>query len=75
MSDEDKAIERELMHWELTNKPKHNKVKFEPEHPEYGPEECDECGNEMPEPRRAWGFRECVECATAREIKEGQYRH
>ncbi len=33
----------------------------------YGPEECDQCGDEMPAIRRQHGFRLCVECQTLRE--------
>ena len=75
MSDEDKAIDKEMLLWEIANKPKQAQVKFEPLHPQYGPEECDECGGEMPEPRRAYGFTECVHCAGARERREAGFRH
>lgn len=32
-----------------------------------GPEECEECGELMPEVRRNYGFRICVHCAEAEE--------
>lgn len=75
MSDEDKSIENEMLLWSIANKPKQQQVKFEPGSPGYGPAECDECGNDMPTVRRAYGYTECVGCASVREIKEAQYRH
>jgi len=42
------------------------KARFE-QKPPYGPEECDQCGDEMPDIRRQRGFRLCVECATLPE--------
>lgn len=33
----------------------------------YGPPECADCGDDMPEPRRALGLVVCIECATRRE--------
>lgn len=39
----------------------------------YGPEECDQCGDEMPDIRRQHGFRLCVECATLRE-RQSKFR-
>lgn len=35
--------------------------KYDPKDEGYGPEEC-ECGAEMPEARRAYGFKLCVPC-------------
>lgn len=36
----------------------------------YGPPECTDCGEDMPEARRRLGMVICVECATRREKKE-----
>ena len=35
---------------------------------EYGPAECDDCGEPVPEPRRKLGLRCCVDCAWEREV-------
>ncbi|ATN93267.1 hypothetical protein [Marinobacter phage PS6] len=34
-----------------------------------GPEDCQECGNDIPMGRRQHGFDLCVGCATVREVK------
>ncbi len=75
MSDEDKAIDKEMLLWEIANKPRQTPQKYDPSHPAYGPAECDECGGEMPEVRRAYGYTECVHCASARERRDAGYRH
>lgn len=36
----------------------------------YGPAECAECADEMPEPRRKLGMLICFECATRREHRQ-----
>jgi len=41
--------------------------------PPYGPEECGQCGEEMPDVRRQHGFRLCIECATLRE-RQSKFR-
>lgn len=33
-----------------------------------GPEDCQECGNDIPIKRREHGYDLCVECATAHEV-------
>lgn len=40
----------------------------------YGPEECDQCGDEMPDVRRQHGFRLCVECQTLLERNQKMRR-
>jgi RNA polymerase-binding transcription factor DksA len=45
----------------IANDRKYGQHKYAPEDEGYGPEEC-ECGAEMPEPRRAYGFKLCVPC-------------
>lgn len=42
--------------------------------PAYGPEECDQCGDEMHTIRRQHGFRLCVECQTLRERNQKMWR-
>ena len=34
-----------------------------------GPEECDECGEKMPEIRRNLGLRLCIDCAQIEEMR------
>lgn len=35
----------------------------------FGPEECEECGEEMPTLRRQMGFQKCVSCAQQQELR------
>lgn len=37
-----------------------------------GPEDCQECGNDIPMKRREHGYDLCVECASVREVKHGR---
>ena len=43
------------------------KFKYAPGEKGYGPEACDECGTEIPEVRRQYGYCLCVQCAEAEE--------
>lgn len=43
-----------------------------PEPGSLGPEDCQECGNEIPMGRRQHGFELCVGCASVREVKRGR---
>jgi len=43
-----------------------------PEPGKIGPEECEECGNEIPMGRRQHGFDLCVGCASIREVRHGR---
>jgi len=40
-----------------------------PEAGKLGPEDCQECGNDIPMGRRQHGYDLCVECASIREVK------
>ena len=68
MSMEDRAQEHEAHVWELNNV--HRKQMppvAQPGDPRYGPEECEECGDDMPEVRRSYGFKLCTQCQSAIE--------
>lgn len=68
MSVEDFAQIVELQEWERNNlKPHAAQTRFEPGEFDYGPEECVECGEKMPDERRAWGFTLCVTCKAETE--------
>jgi len=68
MSMEDVAQDVELREWERNNLARsRGPTKFQPSDAGYGPAECDECGDEMPAERRAWGFMVCVSCKQAME--------
>lgn len=68
MAQEDVAQDLELRQWELNNLNSHKgPTRFEPGDYDYGPEFCDQCGDEMPVQRREWGFRICVSCKSATE--------
>lgn len=65
--DVDRTTERMLFEMEqITKRPQVE--------PEYGPEECEECGNEMPELRREYGFKLCVGCQEHLEQLEKRRR-
>lgn len=76
MSVEDQAQELELFYWELANQPRGEVKKYQPHDPGYGPEFCviEHCGDLMPEARRAWGFKICVQCKERQE-RSGNRRH
>ena len=66
MSQEDRAQEVELAAWEA-NQRRPEPVRAAPGDADYGPAECRTCGDDMPAPRRAHGFGQCVACAEAGE--------
>ena len=69
MSIEDRAQEHEAHIWEINNM--RRKVGPPPAKPgdaDYGPEECEECGDTMHPVRRSYRFILCTSCQTAREI-------
>lgn len=66
MSLEDNAQQHELQEWEMRNAPRQVST-YQPGEPGYGPEECDLCGAEMHQVRRANGWRLCTACQTKRE--------
>lgn len=45
----------------------HTQHKFAADEPGYGPEDCKECGDEMPTARREYGFKLCVPCKALTE--------
>lgn len=51
------------------NERPHTQHKFTKDEAGYGPEDCDECGAEMPEARREYGFILCVPCKEFTERK------
>lgn len=66
MSIEDRAQEVELADWRHNNRPRELKT-YAPDDPGYGPEFCDWCEDDMPDVRRAYGYRFCTPCAADRE--------
>lgn len=74
MSMEDYAQKIELAEWERNNASRQPPVKYAPEDEGYGPEHCDECGEEMPAARRAHGFRICVHCKAKHELQQKHLR-
>jgi hypothetical protein len=68
MSIEDRAQEHEAKMWEMTNAPRPTIPTFAPDHPLYGPEECDGCCAAMPDLRRKHGWRLCTSCQTDAEL-------
>lgn len=75
MSDEDKALENEMLMWELNNRVKKEPASFEPSDPRYGPEHCEECDADMPAVRRTYGYSLCVGCQSLKEVRGRLYRH
>ena len=67
MSIEDKAQEHEIAEWARRNAPRPGPLKYEPGEPGYGPALCVECDAEMPEVRRSYGYRLCVDCKSLQE--------
>lgn len=67
MSIEDRAQEHEAQEWAIINRPREAASRFEPGAKGYGPAECEECEREMHQVRRAYGFRLCTQCQSARE--------
>lgn len=71
MNLEDRAQEHEAMMWSQINAPREVR-QFKPGEAGYGPEECDQCGDDMHPVRRGHGFRLCTSCQSAREIVTGR---
>lgn len=67
MSEADRAQELEAMDWELNNRPRTPRPVFAPHEKGYGPAECVECGDEMPELRRRMGCEMCTDCTSIQE--------
>lgn len=64
MSQEDRAQEQEVFHWELANRARPAAPVFKLGDPGYGPALCsnEECEESLPALRRADGQRLCTEC-------------
>lgn len=69
MSDEDRAQDLELREWMHNNKPRGKVDKHQPGDDGYGPEFCNRCDAKMPTARREHGFKICVECKSADELR------
>jgi RNA polymerase-binding transcription factor DksA len=70
MSIEDIAQEVELLDWERNNRPRTVRRLLEPTEPGYGPAECGECEDQMPDLRRAMGCVLCVDCTELAERRK-----
>lgn len=68
MSIEDRAQEHEQQEWERRNVlARRAPPPAAPTDPDYGPERCDECEDNMPALRRSYRCRLCTSCQTALE--------
>lgn len=69
----DAAQDHEAQEWEIINASRRGAQSiFKPSDAGYGPAECDDCGEEMPDVRRAYGFSLCVHCKGSREARQGR---
>ncbi len=70
MSLEDKAQELELAMWSMRNERTVPQDKhYAPEDAGYGPAECSDCMDNMPDVRRAYGYKLCTACQEAIDKK------
>lgn len=69
MSIEDRAQEHEAHMWEVNNRPRERKM-FKPGERGYGPAECLECEETMPDVRRADGRELCTACQNAADRRK-----
>lgn len=74
MSEEELAQVIELREWEHNNRSRGAPVRYAPDDPGYGPEECVRCDEDMPMARRAHGFQICVSCKSHDEANERYQR-
>ena len=66
----ERMLEREEATNEWLQETRLNSIRSQlPEPGKLGPEDCQECGNEIPMGRRKHGFDLCVGCASVREVK------
>lgn len=70
MSEADRAQELEAKDWEINNRPRPQRPVFTPRDRGYGPAQCIECTDEMPELRRSMGCDMCTDCTSALERKQ-----
>lgn len=74
MSIEDRAQEHEAQMWEKINQPRQQQPTFSPGEAGYGPAECNECGDDMPDVRRGYGYSICTACQSTHE-ERARRRH
>lgn len=72
MSMEDAAQDHEVRIWEINNRPRPEAKKYAPGQDGYGPEECVECGDDMPALRRENGWCLCTACKAKTEATTGR---
>lgn len=72
MSEADRAQEVEARDWAHNNRPRPPLPVFAPHEKGYGPAECVECGEDMPELRRSMGREMCTECTSFLEQRQKQ---
>jgi len=70
MSIEDIAQDVEALDWERNNRPRAARRLFEPTEPGYGPAQCGECEDDMPDLRRSMGLCLCVGCTELAERRK-----
>ena len=70
MSIEDIAQDVEAWDWERNNRPRTPRALLAPDDEDYGPAACKECGDEMPELRRAMGRHLCTSCTELYERRK-----
>ena len=68
MSVEDKAQEQELLVWQRNNVAR-TVTRYAPGDPGYGPADCNDCQDDMPEVRRIDGRQRCTPCQSIIERK------
>ena len=69
MSIEDRAQEHEILIWERNNRTRPPAPTFGPGDPGYGPAECQECEDPMPDLRRQMGKLLCTGCQGRHEAQ------
>lgn len=72
MSIEDRAQEQEALEWASINNRKPTIPTYEPDHPLYGPQNCEGCEATMPALRRSHGWLLCTSCQEDAELTAGQ---
>lgn len=72
MSEADRAQELEARDWEINNRPRMPRPVYSPHERGYGPAECVECGDDMPDLRRAMGCEMCTDCTSIQERRQKQ---
>jgi len=70
MSLDDVAQEFEAAEWERRNAPRPERPTYKPGDALYGPAECYQCPEPLPELRRAMGCQLCTACQTIEERRK-----